>query len=59
MGPTLRPMNDASSSSILSSGGLNLISFPDYSKGPYLNDVRSEGVGGGPKADAVREVAWI
>ena len=29
-------------------------------KGPYIKDVRTEGGGGvGPKADIVREVAWI
>ena len=33
----------------------------DLSLGPYLNDVCSEGGrrGVGPKADIVREVAWI
>ena len=29
-------------------------------KGPYIKDVRTErGEGGSPKADIVREVAWI
>ena len=32
----------------------------EYTKGPYIKDVRTEGGGGvGPKADIVREVAWI
>ena len=31
-----------------------------WSKGPYIKDVRTEGGRGvGPKADIVREVAWI
>ena len=34
--------------------------MPLSHKGPYLNDVRSGGGGRvGPKADVVREVAWI
>ena len=28
-----------------------------HPKGPYIKDVRTEGIG--PKADIVREVAWI
>ena len=31
-----------------------------HSKGPYIEDVRTgRGEGGSPKADIVREVAWI
>ena len=31
-----------------------------YVKGPYIKDVRTgRGEGGSPKADIVREVAWI
>ena len=37
---------------------VSLIEAANPSRGPYIKDVRTEG-GVGPKADIVREVAWI